>query len=159
MEADAFRVRIQKYCAYQERAHSEVRKKLRELGCSEEDADQLIVDLIQDNFLNEERFARAFARGKYSIKRWGRNKIREALKQKEIGDRLVGRALEEEIEQEQYLQNLYHLAQRKRSAANFDELTEFEQKETVRKYLLSRGYEWEIVRKEVEENWKEMEPY
>src|SRR5882757_6205956 len=73
------RGKIQKYCAYQERSHQEVKHKLHTYGLTVDEADEIISSLITDNFLNEERFAKAFAGGKFRIKKWGRNKIEHEL--------------------------------------------------------------------------------
>ena len=76
--------KLQRYCAYQDRCHQEVRSKLLDLGIYGHDLEEVIVALIEDNFLNEERFARSFTRGKLRIKHWGRNKILQELKKKNI---------------------------------------------------------------------------
>ena len=74
------------YCAYQERSQMEVRNKLNELCVRNDAAEEIIAKLIQDNFINEERFACVYAGGKFRIKKWGRNKIRQALKSKGVSD-------------------------------------------------------------------------
>ena len=68
-------IKLMKYCSYQERCHQEVNKKLYDWGFYKDDRDEIIVRLIEENFINEERFARAFTRGKFNIKKWGKQKI------------------------------------------------------------------------------------
>ena len=79
-------VKMQNWCAYQERSQFDVRRKLSEFQISIEDKENIIVKLIEENFINEERFALQFAKGKFSIKKWGRVKIRQELKQKKVRD-------------------------------------------------------------------------
>ena len=87
--------KMQRYCAYQERCHEEVRSKLLNMGVYSDWREEIIVQLIEENFLNEERFARSFARGKFRIKQWGRNRIRQELKKRKISDYCVRKAMEE----------------------------------------------------------------
>jgi regulatory protein len=81
------------YCAYQERCHSEVKEKLYSLGMNKKEVDELLSELISDNYLNEERFAILFAGGKFRIKQWGRIKIKYALKQKQVSEYCIKKAL------------------------------------------------------------------
>ncbi|MCB0395041.1 MAG: RecX family transcriptional regulator [Flavobacteriales bacterium] len=83
------------YCAYQERCQQEVRKKLYTLGLGRQDVELLIASLITENFINEERFSRAFARGKFRIKRWGKIRINLELKQRNISPYCIRKAMEE----------------------------------------------------------------
>jgi regulatory protein len=87
--------RMERYCAYQERCHKEVRQKLFEMRLNPESCDQIISDLIQSNFLNESRFAMAFARGKFRAKKWGKRRIVNELKFREISHYNVQLALKE----------------------------------------------------------------
>ena len=87
--------KTQLYCAYQERCHFEVKNKLYELGLSRDEIGDVIVKLIEENYLNEERFATHFARGKFRMKYWGRVKISYELKQKQIGVTLIKKALQQ----------------------------------------------------------------
>ncbi|MEM7575052.1 MAG: RecX family transcriptional regulator [Bacteroidota bacterium] len=92
---------MQQYCAYQDRCHKEVRDKLRQLGVYSDWTEEIITELIQDKFLDEERFARSYARGKFRIKRWGRNRIVRELKMRQISAYCIKKALTE-IEEEEY---------------------------------------------------------
>src|SRR3990170_4529848 len=99
------REKIQRYCAYQERSHREVRNKLHEFGLYRKDVDEIISDLITDGFLNEERFAKAFAGGKFRMKKWGRIKISHALEAKGISQNCIRIGLKE-IEEASYVTSL-----------------------------------------------------
>ena len=105
-DLDIARQKIQAYCAYQERCHQEVTKKLKSWGLIPDAIDLLITELMQANFLNEERYSRAFARGKFRIKKWGKVKIRSALKSKNIFQKCIDLAMEE-IDDEAYLCTLH----------------------------------------------------
>ena len=109
------REKIQAYCAYQERCHMEVTMKLKSWGLIQEAIDLLIIELIQFNFLNEERYARSFARGKFRIKKWGKIKIRLALKKREVYFKCIDLAMLE-IDDKTYLNTLKELLQKKKDA-------------------------------------------
>ncbi len=100
------------YCAYQERCHSEVREKLFSIQAHPAEMDEIILHLIRNNFLNEERFAMAFARGKFRALQWGRIKIRLELKRRKISDTLIRQALAS-IEDEEYEATLKNLLEKK----------------------------------------------
>src|ERR1700740_1004357 len=85
-------IKISAFCAYQERTQKEVRDKLYAFELNKDTAEAIIVKLIEENFINEERFAKVYAGGKFRIKKWGRRKIEEALKQKEISDYCIRQA-------------------------------------------------------------------
>src|SRR6185503_6037061 len=87
--------KIKHFCAYQERCHAEVRDKLYSFGLHRKDVDGIIVVLIGDNYLNEERFAINFAGGKFRMKHWGKNKIKQRLKLKQVSDYCIKKALME----------------------------------------------------------------
>jgi len=104
--------RIRHYCAYQERAQQEVRDKLYELGMTMSEVEEIIADLITDNFLNEARFAESFAGGHFRIKSWGKQKIKYALQQKRVSPVNIKKALNS-IQEEDYKKTLIHLATKK----------------------------------------------
>ncbi len=87
--------KLKHYCAYQERAHSEVKEKLYDLGVWKKDHDEIISTLIEENYLNEERFAIAFAGGKWRVKHWGRVKIKYELKQKQVSEYCIKKAMKQ----------------------------------------------------------------
>lgn len=134
--------KMQRYCAYQERCHSEVRQKLLTLGMRGDDLEEVIYELIQDNFLNEERFARTYAGGKFRIKQWGKTKIRQALEQKHVSAYSIERAMEE-IEEADYVATLQAVMEKKWAHIRDNDL--FIKKGKVAKYLISRGFEAERV--------------
>lgn len=104
--------RIRHFCAYQERAQQEVRDKLYELGMTMSEVEEIIADLITDNFLNEARFAESFAGGHFRIKSWGKQKIKYALQQKRVSPVNIKKALNS-IEEDAYKKTLIYLATKK----------------------------------------------
>lgn len=135
-------VKMQSWCAYQERAQQDARDKLYELGMWTEAVENIIVLLIQDNFLNEERFACSFARGKFTIKKWGRIKIKQELKQKRVGDYCLKKAMKE-IDENEYIQTLKKLIESKRKLIK--ETNKIKLKYKLMSYALSKGYEKDLV--------------
>lgn len=141
--------KIQAYCAYQERCHQEVTKKLKSWGLIPEAIDMLIAELMQFNFLNEERYARSFARGKFRIKKWGRLKIKQELKKREIYSKCIEYAMEE-IDEDTYYETLKEVLQKKRQ--NEKETNPYKRKAKLTRYLASRGFEYDLIRMAIEEN-------
>ncbi len=135
-------LKLANYCAYQERCHLEVTNKLAEYGVYYEDADQVIAELIIQNYLNEERFAKAFAGGKFRVKKWGRNKIKQELKLKKISEYCIKQGLEE-IDNEQYMEVLEKEAVQKYKAIK-DKNFLVKANKTAQ-YLVSRGFETDLV--------------
>lgn len=133
--------KIEAWCAYQERAQSEVEKKLRDYGLDSEDSYALISDLISNNFLNEQRFASAFTSGKVRIKRWGRRKIYNQLLQKQVGKNIISEAFKE-IDLNLYQENLTFLANRKFTETKG---TLFERKVKTARFLAGKGYEFDLI--------------
>ena len=141
--------KLQRYCAYQDRCHQEVRNRLLELGMYGDELEAVIADLISENFLNEERFARSYARGKFRMKYWGKNRIRLELKRRNISEYCIRKAFEE-IEEEGYLPQLRQLFEnKKKQIKQKDNLFLFRQK--LAQYALRRGFEPELVWKVVKE--------
>jgi len=136
------REKIQAYCAYQERCHKEVTMKLRSWGLIQEAIDVLITELIQFNFLNEERYARSFARGKFRIKKWGQMKIRMALKKRDVYFKCIDLAMLE-IDDKAYLNTLKHLLQKKNETLK--ETNSYKRKIKLTRYLVTKGYEYDLI--------------
>lgn len=136
------REKIQAYCAYQERCHMEVTMKLKSWGLIQEAIDLLIVELIQFNFLNEERYARSFARGKFRIKKWGKIKIRMALKKRDIKFKCIDLSMLE-IDDKTYFNTLKELLQKKNETVK--ETNSYKRKMKLTNYLVSRGYEYDLI--------------
>jgi regulatory protein len=130
------------FCAYQERTQNEVRHKLYELGVNKDVIEEIISDLIVENFINEERFAKAFAGGKFRIKKWGKNKIRQALKEKGLSLYCIKKGLQE-IENEDYEKTLRSLVEKRMLEEK--EKNIFKKKDKISKFLIRKGYEPEFV--------------
>lgn len=140
--------KLRHYCAYQERSHSEVRDKLYQLGVWKKDHDEIIVSLIEDNYLNEERFAIAFAGGKFRMKHWGRVKIRYELKQKQVSEYSIKKAMKE-IKEEDYLKLLEKLAGDKYASLKSEQY--LVRKKKTQDYLMQRGFEPELITRTLNE--------
>jgi len=140
--------KLRQYCAYQERSHSEVQQKLYELGIRKQDHDEIISTLIEEDYLNEERFAKAFAGGKFRMKDWGRKKIFYALKEKKVSEYSIKQAMKE-IDEEEYLKNLKELTEEKYNALKEEQYL-VRKKKTI-DYMLQKGYEFDLVTKAVNE--------
>jgi regulatory protein len=130
--------KLQRFCAYQDRCHQEVRSKLIDLGIYGDSLEEIIANLIQDNFLNEERFARSYARGKFRIKQWGRNRIKKELFLRNISAYCIKKALEE-IDEEHYVQTMDHLIEKRRTVIKEKNL--FVLRGKIANYLIGKGYE------------------
>lgn len=135
-------MKMQSWCAYQERSQQDARDKLYELGLWPEAVENIIVKLIEENFLNEERFAMSFARGKFSIKKWGRIKIKQELKQKRVSDYCLKKALQQ-IDETVYMETLKRLIEMKRKLVK--EKNPVKLKYKLMSYALSKGYERDLV--------------
>lgn len=140
--------KLEFYCSYQERCHKEVQQKLLTMRMIPEAIDVIIVHLLQHNFLNEERFAKAFVRGKFRIKKWGRYRITQELKQKDISKHLIVLALKE-IEDFEYLETFNELAEHK--LRSIRESNAQKKKKKLADYLLYRGWESHLVYEKVSE--------
>jgi regulatory protein len=140
--------KIENFCAYQERCHEEVVQKLRSMKMDSEEIDSIMVHLIGDNFLNEERFACSFARGKHRIKHWGKIRIVNELKSKKITQTLINIALKE-ISPEEYATTFHTLAEK-----NWESIRETNLMKKRKKfcdYMLRRGFETNLVFEKVKE--------
>lgn len=136
--------KIKHYCAYQERCHAEVKEKLYSFGLYKGDVDILISQLIEENYLNEERFAIHYAGGKFRMKQWGRIKIKYSLKQKQVSEYCIKKALKE-INEIDYLKTFHKLAEQKLETLK-SEKNIFSKKKKLQDYLLQKGYESALVR-------------
>ena len=134
--------KLKHYCAYQERSHSEVIEKLYNLGVWKKDHGEIIATLIEENYLNEERFAIAFAGGKWRIKQWGRIKIKYELKQKQVSEYCIRKALKQ-INEEEYLKVLDKLTKEKYALLKSEQY--LVRKKKTMDYLLQKGFESELV--------------
>lgn len=139
---DEAQKKLEFYCAYQERSHKEVVTKLKDMRMIPDAIDVIVVHLIQNNFLNEERFAKAFVRGKFRIKKWGKNRLKQELKRKDITKTIIDIALKE-IDADEYLETFYALAEKK--VETIKEANCYKKKKKLADYLLYRGWESPLV--------------
>ena len=133
--------KLEYYCSYQDRCYKEVTAKLKSLGMFQTAIDHILDHLVANNFLNEERFAKSFARGKHKFKYWGKRRIEQELKLREISSYNIKTALKE-IESD-YLTNFYALAERK-----WQNITEVSIEKKKRKwvdFLMRKGYENNLI--------------
>lgn len=138
--------KIEKFCAYQERSHQQVKRKLQGYGLNGMDADILLVELMHANFLNEERFAMAYARGKFKIKGWGKAKIKQGLKREGVGEKLIQQALAS-LGMDDYLDTLNTLTTKKwpliKGASHIEKVFK------LKRYLVGKGYDFEAIDKAI----------
>lgn len=127
------------YCAYQDRSHQEAEQKMREFMLIPEARDELLMFLMAENYLNEERFTRSYIRGKFKIKQWGRNKIRLNLRQKGVTDRMADRCFDE-IDPAEYAKVLRE--QYLRYYSSLSGLQAYQKRSKTIRYLLGRGFEY-----------------
>jgi len=139
--------KIQRYCAYQERSHKEVKARLFDYGLYGSQADEILSQLITDGFLNEERFAKAYAGGKFRMKKWGKLKIKNELEFLGLTKNCIQRGLKE-IEPSDYSKTLKTLIKKK--SAEIKEENLFRKRDKVARFVIGKGYEpemvWEYVR-------------
>lgn len=132
-------IKLQKYCSYQDRCHQEVRRKLLSLKIFGDELEQIMSDLIQNDYLNEERYARSFVRGKFRMKRWGRSKIRQKLYAKEVSSYCIKKGMDE-IDDEEYQMMLNEIIREEVS-----KLKPPINKIALTKRLMLKGYEYPLI--------------
>lgn len=135
--------KLARYCSYQERCHQEVRTKLYGLGVGKNDLERIISKLIEDGSLNEERFATAFARGKFRLKKWGRTKISSELKRRQVSAYCITKAMKE-ISESAYQETLKKLFHAKWTSLR-NEKNRFIKLRKTRDHLLQKGYESKLI--------------
>lgn len=140
------KVKAAKYCAYQERTQQEVRDKLYSYGLYSDAVEEVLSELISEGFVNEERFAQAFARGKFRSNKWGRVKIELGLRQKGLSDYCIRSGLAE-ISEADYREILQLLIQKKWNSLEKEDT--YARKHKTARYALGKGYEsaliWKIL--------------
>jgi len=135
-------MKLVNYCVYQDRCHAEVEQKMREFLLIDEAKEEILLYLMKENYLNEERFTRSYIRGKFYIKHWGKTKIKIHLKQKQVSDKLINLCFDE-IDEDDYgktIRRIYQDYYDKQSG-----LKEYQRKAKTIKYLMSRGFEYEKI--------------
>lgn len=136
------RQKIYRYCAYQERSHQEVKDKLYSYGLYGNEVDEILAHLITEGFLNEERFARAFVRGKFRMQKWGRVKLQHELEARGLTKNCI-RAGMKEIEDQEYLNTLHDLLQKK--SGQLEEENDFLRRDKLARYVIQKGFESDLV--------------
>tara|TARA_Y200000002_G_C22458973_1_gene569568 strand:- start:249 stop:671 length:423 start_codon:yes stop_codon:yes gene_type:complete len=140
---------MEHYCAYQERCHKEVVKKLQELGMIPISIDTIVSKLVEDNYLNETRFAQSYARGKFRIKKWGKIRIRRELKARDLSDYNIKKGLEE-IPDLDYNTTFWALFE-KRKKEVYENIPSVQKKKII-SYMVYRGWELEKIYEAMQEN-------
>lgn len=136
------------YCVYQDRCHQEVEQKMRDFLLVLEAKEEILLYLMRENYLNEERFTRSYIRGKFYIKSWGRNKIRNHLKFKGVPEKLINKSFDEidDTDYENTLKKLWHDYYCKQKG-----FQEYQKKSRTIKYLLGKGFEYEVIQQTLSE--------
>lgn len=142
--------KLKHYCAYQERCHNEARAKGYLLGLKKTDVEELLSKLIEDGCLNEERYARSFAGGKFRIKQWGRLKIRAELKKKSVSAWCIAAAISE-IDENKYREVLHKLSVKRWNSIKGIGANHFVKMTKTRDFLLLKGYEHALVAYEIKQ--------
>ena len=135
--------KIKSWCAYQERSQHETRQKLYDYGLFSEDVESIIANLIGENFLNDERFAIAFAGGKFRIKYWGKGKIKNELKKHQVSEYCINKALKA-IDPEEYEKMILKVMEKKIKLTKVP--ASQKRYYSILNYLVSRGFESDLVR-------------
>ena len=137
--------KAKQYCAYQERCHSEVKDKLYSFGMNKKEVDELLSELISENYLNEERFAILYAGGKFRIKHWGKVKIKYSLKQKQVSEYCIKKALAG-IDEKDYAKTVQKLFDQKLKTLKAEKNI-FVKKRKLQDHLMQKGFETSVVSK------------
>ena len=140
--------KIENYCVYQDRCHKEVEKKMAEYNLIPEAKELILLSLMKDDFLNEERFSKSFARGKFRIKSWGKLRIVRELKLRDISAYNIKTALKE-IEEEEYLKTIYRITENRNNIIS--EPIAHKRKKKLVDFLMRKGFENELIFKTVNE--------
>ncbi len=145
---DEIKRKLEQYCVYQDRCHKEVEQKMREYNLIPEAKEMILLSLLQDNFLNEERFAKSFARGKFRIKHWGKQRIVRELKFRDISSYNIKTSLKE-IDEKEYLKTIYSITEKRNEAISEPNI--YKRKRKLIDFLMRKGYENELIYKTVDE--------
>jgi regulatory protein len=136
------------YCGYQERSHQEVKEKLYSFGLYKQQVEELLSQLIEENYLNEERYAIQFAGGKFRMKQWGRVKIKYELKQKRVSEYNIKKGIKE-IDEADYINTLQKLTEKKWTSVKGEGVNHFVKLSKTTDYLLQKGYEPELIKQAI----------
>lgn len=136
--------KLARYCAYQERSVLQVRQKLSEFPISSDQSAQLIQELKEEGFVNDQRFAQVFSGSKFRLKKWGRQKIVFALRQHQLGDHTIHKALQE-IDENDYLETLQNLITNRKTLIRKKELNPYVANQKIANYMIRKGFEADLV--------------
>jgi len=145
---DEIKRKLENYCVYQDRCHKEVEHKMREYNLITEAREMILLSLMKDNFLNEERFAKSFAHGKFRIKSWGKQRIIRELKFKDISAYNIKTALKE-IASDDYLETIYRITENRNKVIS--ETNSYKRKKKLIDFLMRKGFENDLIFKVVTE--------
>lgn len=140
--------KIEQYCVYQDRCHKEVEQKMFDYNLIPEAKEMILLSLIKDNFLNEERFSKSFARGKFRIKNWGKQRIVRELKMKDISAYNIKTALKE-IDESEYISTIYRITENRNDVISESNI--YKRKQKLIGFLMRKGFENELIFKVVNE--------
>lgn len=143
-------IKAASFCAYQERTQQEVRERLKKWQVFGDEAEEIISELISQNYINEERFAKSFAGGKFRIKNWGNVKIKQELKRRGLTDYTINSGMNE-IDPDDYQEELKQLIEKKYEMVAKTETDRWKIKQKVVRYAISKGFESELVWRIVED--------
>lgn len=141
--------KLYRYCAYQERCKSELLKKMKDLEVDPEAFESILAHLEDERFWDEDRFAKIFTRSKFFHKRWGRQKIRAHLQQKQVPKQLIASAFQTEIDSGQYLATLLRLITKRMGAESG--VLGIKEKDKLHRFLYQKGYEWDMIREAIKQ--------
>ncbi|MBA4851991.1 regulatory protein RecX [Emticicia sp. BO119] len=136
-------VKAANFCAYQERTQAEVREKLQKLGVEGDEANEMIVYLIEENYLNEGRFAKIFAGSKFRVKHWGRTKILYELKARKLSEHSIREGMAE-IDEDEYIETLCTLIEKKKRELRAEKQP-LVLRQKLARYAMSKGFEGDLV--------------
>ncbi|WP_394367075.1 regulatory protein RecX [Chryseobacterium gallinarum] len=139
---DEIKQKLVNYCVYQDRCHAEVEQKMKEFLLIDEAKEEILLYLMKENYLNEERFTRSYIRGKFYIKHWGKAKIKMHLRQKQISEKMISSCFDE-IDEDDYRKTIVRIYEDYSSKQKG--LKEYQKKSKTIKYLISRGFEYEKI--------------
>jgi len=140
--------KLERYCVYQDRCHKEIETKLREFVLIEEAKNQIILHLMEHDFVNEERFSKSFARGKFNIKKWGKQRIVRELKLRDVSPYNIKTALKE-IDEEVYIDTVFEITEKRNRLLKESDI--YKRKKKLSDFLMRKGYEFDLIYSTVDE--------
>jgi regulatory protein len=143
---DQIKHKIEQYCVYQDRCHKEVEQKMRDYNLIPEARELILLSLMKDKFLNEERFSKSYARGKFRMKSWGKQRIVRELKFRDISAYNIKTALKE-IEEEAYIATIYRITENRNAVISEPNI--YKRKKKLIEFLMRKGFENELIFKTV----------